>query len=73
MKTITISIDATGEVTLETSGFKGKTCLEASEFIKQVLGEEISREVTFLSCVSWEGKNVIRHVPVYRHGGSFIH
>lgn len=51
MKTITISIDATGEVTLETSGFKGKSCLEASEFIKQVLGEEISRELTPLSYI----------------------
>ena len=56
MKTITISIDATGEVTLETSGFKGKSCLEASEFIKQVLGEEISRELTPLSLLIGRGK-----------------
>ena len=40
---------------------------------KQVLGEEIFRELTLLSCVIREGKDVNRHVPVYRHGGSFIH
>ena len=69
MKTITISIDATGEVTLENFGFKGKTCLEASEFIKQVLGEEIARELTSLSYINKEGKEVSRHVPVCRNGG----
>lgn len=44
-----------------------------NRILNQVSGEEISREVMLLSCVSWEGKDVIRHVPVYRHGGSFIH
>ena len=40
MKEIIIDFDDnTGEITLETKGFKGKECVEASEFLKKALGK----------------------------------
>ncbi len=44
-KTIDIEIKDTGEVVLETSGFKGPVCLEESQFVKDLLGEEVSRSL----------------------------
>lgn len=38
MKTIEITIDAKGEVVVQTKGFAGSACKEASRFIEQALG-----------------------------------
>ena len=46
MKQIIIDVLDDGEVKLETRGFTGKTCLEETEFIKNILGSEITRQLT---------------------------
>ena len=38
MKTIEIIVDAKGESTLQTKGFAGASCRDASKFIEQALG-----------------------------------
>ena len=46
MKEIVIDVSDDGEVRLETTGFKGKACLEESQFLKALLGEEILCQLT---------------------------
>ena len=46
MKEIVIDISREGEIKIETKGFKGKSCVTESQFIKDVLGNEIARELT---------------------------
>ena len=46
MKEILIDVSDDGEVRIETKGFKGKSCLAESEFLKEVLGKETSRQLT---------------------------
>ena len=46
MKEILIDVSDDGEVRIETSGFKGKSCLAESEFLKDLLGKETSRQLT---------------------------
>ncbi len=38
MPEIIIDVDDEGEAEVKTKGFKGKSCLKASEFIKHALG-----------------------------------
>ncbi|MFN2342849.1 MAG: DUF2997 domain-containing protein, partial [Desulfonatronovibrio sp.] len=42
-KKIIVEIDNDGEVRLETRGYSGSVCLEESQFLKDLLGEETSR------------------------------
>jgi hypothetical protein len=46
MKEIVIEISENGDLKLETRGFSGKTCVEESQFVKDLLGNEISRQLT---------------------------
>ena len=46
MKQIIIDVLDDGEIKLETRGYTGKTCLEETEFIKNILGSEITRQLT---------------------------
>ena len=46
MKEIIIDVSDDGEVRIETRGFEGKSCLAESEFLKEVLGKETSRQLT---------------------------
>jgi len=46
MKEIIIDVSDNGEVRIETRGFKGKSCLAESEFLKDLLGKETSRQLT---------------------------
>lgn len=46
MKEIVIDISHDGEIKIETRGFMGKSCITESQFIKDVLGSEIARELT---------------------------
>ena len=46
MKEIILDISNEGEVKIETRGFKGKSCLEESQFLKDLLGKETQRELT---------------------------
>lgn len=42
MKTIEIIVSSTGESRLETNGFSGKECLQASKFLERSLGQTTS-------------------------------
>jgi len=46
MKEIIIEISDDGEISIETKGFKGKTCIEEAKFLRDVLGTELSRKLT---------------------------
>ena len=43
---IEITIDPRGGVRAETQGFSGPSCLAASRFLEEALGEQIGRERT---------------------------
>ncbi|MCA9095280.1 MAG: DUF2997 domain-containing protein [Planctomycetaceae bacterium] len=43
---IQIDVSPTGESQLQTSGFTGITCQEASRFLEQALGQKISETFT---------------------------
>ena len=58
MKQIVIEITEEGEVRLETRGFSGKSCVEESQFIKDLIGEEIQRQL--IPAYYQTGKNVIK-------------
>ena len=45
-KQIVVDIDDSGETRIETKGFKGPVCLEESKFLKDLLGQELSRYLT---------------------------
>ena len=46
MKEIILDISNEGEIKIETRGFKGKSCLAESRFIKDLLGTETERSLT---------------------------
>ena len=46
MKEIIADISEQGEITIETRGFKGKSCVEETQFLKDLLGTETSRQLT---------------------------
>ena len=45
MKEIIVDISNDGEVKIETRGFQGKSCIAESQFIKDLLGTEIQRQL----------------------------
>ncbi len=45
MKQIIIDVMDSGEIKIETKGFKGKSCIEESQFLKDLLGEEKARNL----------------------------
>ena len=46
MKTIEITVTPSGESKVETKGFSGSDCLEASQFLEDALGERTSERMT---------------------------
>ena len=46
MKEIVIDISDDGQIQIKTIGFAGKSCVEESQFIKDVLGSETARQLT---------------------------
>jgi len=46
MKTIEITVDAKGQTKVETRGFTGSECREASRFIEQALGQRTDGKLT---------------------------
>ena len=46
MKEIVIDISSDGEIRIVTKGFKGKACIEESEFLKKLLGKETYKQLT---------------------------
>lgn len=45
-QTIEITVDAKGEVTVQTKGFTGSSCREASQFIEKALGQRTGEQLT---------------------------
>ena len=45
-KLIEIIVSPTGETKVETKGFAGAECLEASKFIEQALGKRTNEQLT---------------------------
>ncbi len=45
-KIIEIIVSPTGETRLETKGFSGEECKEASKFVEQALGTAVSEQMT---------------------------
>lgn len=46
MKEIIVDISDEGEIQIETRGFVGDSCLAESQFIKELLGKEIHKQLT---------------------------
>jgi len=46
LKTIEIIITPTGETTVQTKGFSGQTCRDASLFIERALGDKTAEKLT---------------------------
>ena len=46
MKTIKITVSPTGQTRVETSGFAGGECREASRFVEQALGTRSAETLT---------------------------
>ena len=46
MKTLEITVSPTGESHIETKGFTGGECREASQFLEQALGRVTSKRLT---------------------------
>ena len=43
---IEITVSPAGDVTVQTKGFAGPSCREASQFIEQALGERMTERLT---------------------------
>ena len=46
MKEIIVDISPEGEIKIETRGFKGKSCIAESQFLKDLLGKETEKALT---------------------------
>jgi hypothetical protein len=46
MRTIEITVDAAGQTRVETKGFTGGGCREASRFVEQALGQKTAETLT---------------------------
>jgi hypothetical protein len=46
MKTIEVIVSPQGEVSVQTKGFAGSSCREASQFIEQALGRKTGEQLT---------------------------
>ncbi len=46
MKEIIVDISSDGEIKIETKGFKGKSCIDETQFLKDLLGKETSQSLT---------------------------
>jgi hypothetical protein len=45
-KTIEIIVSPTGQTTVQTKGFAGASCQDASRFIEQALGKKVGESLT---------------------------
>jgi hypothetical protein len=46
MKTIEITVSSEGKTTVQTKGFSGPSCREASRFLEQAIGSRVSEQTT---------------------------
>lgn len=62
-KQIIVTVANDGEVTIETRGYTGKSCIEQSRFLKDLLGEEVAVQL----CPTYyqkEDETVTRILPL---------
>jgi len=64
MKEIIVDISPEGEIKIETRGFKGKSCLQESRFLKDLLGKEIEQQLTPAYWEEQEKINVKKYLPL---------
>jgi hypothetical protein len=46
MKTIEVTVSPTGQTTVQTKGFAGSSCRDASRFLQEALGQQIGEQLT---------------------------
>jgi hypothetical protein len=46
MKTIEITVTPTGQTKVETKGFEGNSCRQASEFLERAIGKRTHEQLT---------------------------
>lgn len=63
MKKIVIDIDETGAVRIETEGFVGRSCIEETRFLKDLLGKETAQQLTPAYFATARGC-VKKHLPL---------
>ena len=61
MKTIKITVSPTGQTRVETSGFTGGECREASRFVEQALG---TRSAETLTAEFYQGQSIERRLDL---------
>ena len=63
MKEIIIDISNEGEIRIETRGFKGKSCIAESQFLKDLLGKETEKNLT---PTYWEEEETVvkKYIPL---------
>ena len=62
-KQIIVEVSDDGEIRIETRGFKGNSCLEESQFLKDLLGSETARQLT--PAYYNRGRKIIKkHLPL---------
>ena len=64
MKEIVIDVSDDGEVRVETTGFKGKACLEESQFLKALLGKETFLQLTPAAYYTSNKVKVKKYLPL---------
>jgi len=64
VKEIIIDVSDDGEVKIETRGFKGKSCIKESQFLKDLLGKEISQQLTPAYYTTNQKEKVKKHLPL---------
>jgi hypothetical protein len=63
LKEMIITVMPDGEIKVETKGFKGKACIEETEAIKAMLGNETARELK-PTYYQRNGVETKRHIPL---------
>lgn len=63
MKTIELTVAPDGSTSLETKGFTGAECREASQFLEQALGQTASEQLTseFHATQTMEAQQQLKH------------
>ena len=65
MKEIVIDVSDDGEVKIQTRGFVGKSCIQESQFLKDLLGNEMSRQLIPAYYVTGKEKETVKkHLPL---------
>jgi hypothetical protein len=65
VKEIIIDVSEQGEVKIETRGFSGKSCVQESQFLKDLLGKELSQQLTPAYYQAGRNKETVKkHLPL---------